>query len=52
MERGAVQVTIYFCDKLFRGNRTSKVTAFGFDAFDSPNMPPLLELGAGPFPPA
>eukprot|EP00730_Choanoeca_flexa_P020020 TRINITY_DN9788_c0_g1_i5.p1 TRINITY_DN9788_c0_g1~~TRINITY_DN9788_c0_g1_i5.p1 ORF type:complete len:993 (+),score=211.50 TRINITY_DN9788_c0_g1_i5:183-3161(+) len=41
------EVTVYFSDKLYRGNRTAKTTAFSFDAFASPNYPALLELGAG-----
>lgn len=41
------QVTVFFSDKLYRGNRCTKGTAFAFDAFLSPNFPPLLELGAG-----
>lgn len=28
-----------------RGCRTTKVNAAGFDAFDSPNLPPLAEIG-------
>ncbi len=39
------EVGLYFNNKLFRGNRSSKVYADGFDAFDSPNMPALLEAG-------
>jgi L-asparaginase len=37
------EVGLFFNNKLFRGNRSSKVYADGFDAFDSPNMQPLLE---------
>jgi len=37
------EVSLFFNNKLYRGNRSSKVYADGFDAFDSPNMPPLLE---------
>lgn len=37
------EVGLFFNNKLFRGNRSSKVYADGFDAFDSPNMDPLLE---------
>jgi len=36
------EVALYFNNKLFRGNRSIKAYADGFDAFDSPNMPPLL----------
>jgi len=39
------EVALYFNNKLFRGNRSIKAYADGFDAFDSPNMPPLLEAG-------
>ncbi len=37
------EVGLFFNNKLYRGNRSSKVYADGFDAFDSPNMPALLE---------
>ncbi|MCV2884235.1 asparaginase [Aestuariibacter sp. AA17] len=39
------EVTLFFNNKLFRGNRSRKVDADGFDAFDSPNFEPLLEAG-------
>ncbi|ORX92528.1 asparaginase-domain-containing protein [Basidiobolus meristosporus CBS 931.73] len=39
------EVSLYFNNKLFRGNRCSKVDAVNFDAFDSPNMKPLVEIG-------
>ena len=39
------EVGLYFNNKLFRGNRSIKAYADGFDAFDSPNLPPLLEAG-------
>ena len=39
------EVCLFFNNKLFRGNRTSKVHADGFEAFSSPNYPPLLEAG-------
>ncbi len=39
------EVTLFFNNKLYRGNRVRKVDADGFDAFDSPNFPPLLEAG-------
>ncbi|OFI35361.1 asparaginase [Alteromonas lipolytica] len=39
------EVSLFFNNKLFRGNRSRKVNADGFDAFDSPNFPPLLEAG-------
>lgn len=39
------EVTLFFNNTLFRGNRTTKVHADGFSAFASPNLPPLLEAG-------
>lgn len=39
------EVTVYFADKLLRGNRTTKVDAKGLDAFASGNYPPLVEAG-------
>lgn len=39
------EVSLFFNNRLYRGNRTTKVHADGFDAFDSPNLPPLLEAG-------
>lgn len=39
------EVSLFFNNKLFRGNRSRKVDADGFDAFDSPNYPALLEAG-------
>jgi L-asparaginase len=39
------EVCLYFNSKLFRGNRTRKVNASGFDAFGSPNYPPLGHAG-------
>ncbi|WON78567.1 asparaginase [Serratia sp. UGAL515B_01] len=39
------EVSLFFNNKLFRGNRTTKAHADGFDAFASPNFPPLLEAG-------
>jgi L-asparaginase len=39
------EVCIYFDNKLMRGNRTAKLSAEHFDAFDSPNYPPLAEVG-------
>jgi len=39
------EVCIYFDSKLMRGNRTTKISAELFDAFDSPNYPPLGEAG-------
>jgi L-asparaginase len=40
------EVCVYFNNKLFRGNRSKKVDANSFDAFASPNFPPLAEVGA------
>ena len=39
------EVGIYFDNKLTRGNRTTKMSAEHFDAFDSPNYAPLAEVG-------
>src|SRR5664280_2430100 len=39
------EVSIYFDSKLTRGNRTTKFSAEHFDAFNSPNYPPLAEVG-------
>jgi L-asparaginase len=39
------EVCIYFNQKLLRGNRTQKMSATRFDAFDSPNFPHLAEVG-------
>ncbi len=39
------EVTLFFNNQLFRGNRTTKVHAEGFSAFDAPNYPPLLDAG-------
>lgn len=45
-DRPAVpEVCIYFDNKLTRGNRTTKMSAEHFDAFYSPNYPPLAEVG-------
>lgn len=35
------EVCLYFCNKLYRGNRVTKVDSEGFKAFDSPNLVPL-----------
>jgi L-asparaginase len=44
--RAAVpEVCIYFEFKLYRGNRTKKQSAENFNAFESPNFPPLAEAG-------
>lgn len=39
------EVCIYFDNKLTRGNRTTKSSAEHFDAFNSPNYPPIVEVG-------
>lgn len=39
------EVSLFFNNKLYRGNRARKVDADGFDAFDSPNFPHLIEAG-------
>ena len=39
------EVTLFFNNTLYRGNRTTKAHADGFDAFASPNLTPLLEAG-------
>src|SRR5260221_10766851 len=39
------EVCLYFHSRLLRGNRTIKVNATGFDAFTSPNYPPLGTIG-------
>ncbi|NHB91740.1 asparaginase [Photorhabdus cinerea] len=39
------EVSLFFNNKLFRGNRTVKAHADGFDAFASPNCSPLMEAG-------
>ncbi|XP_066480291.1 60 kDa lysophospholipase-like [Tiliqua scincoides] len=35
------EVCLYFYNKLYRGNRVTKVDAESFNAFSSPNLPPL-----------
>lgn len=39
------EVSLFFNNTLYRGNRTTKAHADGFSAFASPNLPPLLEAG-------
>ncbi|WP_370030707.1 asparaginase [Flavobacterium sp. 28YEA47A] len=39
------EVCLYFEYKLYRGNRTTKINAEHFNAFMSPNYPPLAESG-------
>jgi L-asparaginase len=39
------EVAICFNDFVYRGNRTTKMSIGDFDAFASPNYPPLAEIG-------
>lgn len=39
------EVCLYFEYKLYRGNRTTKINAEHFEAFESANYPPLAESG-------
>lgn len=39
------EVSLFFNNQLFRGNRATKADADGFNAFASPNYPALLEAG-------
>ncbi len=39
------EVGIYMNGRLLRGTRATKVSASGFDAFESPNAAPLAEVG-------
>ncbi|MDN4503298.1 asparaginase [Alteromonadaceae bacterium BrNp21-10] len=39
------EVSLFFNNTLFRGNRSKKIHADGFGAFASPNFAPLLEAG-------
>lgn len=43
-EKAFREVCLYFSRKLMRGCRTTKVTADGYDAFESPNYPPLARI--------
>lgn len=40
------EVCLFFHHNLFRGNRTTKVSASSFDAFASPNCEPLAKVSA------
>lgn len=42
---GIPEVGICFHDTLYRGNRATKMSISDFDAFESPNFPPLAEIG-------
>ncbi len=39
------EVTLFFNNALYKGNRAKKIDASGFNAFDSPNFPVLLSAG-------
>lgn len=39
------EVTLFFNNRLFQGNRATKADADGFDAFASPNYSPLIKAG-------
>ncbi|CRK88968.1 CLUMA_CG002603, isoform A [Clunio marinus] len=39
------EVCVLFNSKLFRGNRTIKISSASLDAFDSPNVSPIAKLG-------
>ena len=40
------EVCLFFNHSLFRGNRTTKVSASDFAAFASPNLPPLATISS------
>jgi L-asparaginase len=39
------EVTVFFGRWLFRGNRVTKTSIQSYEAFESPNCPPILEMG-------
>ena len=39
------EVTLFFNNKLLRGNRSTKINADAFEAFDSPDLHPLATVG-------
>lgn len=39
------EVSLFFNNRLLRGNRSTKAYSDGFNAFDSPNLPELLNVG-------
>lgn len=39
------EVGLFFNNRLYRGNRATKADADGFNAFESPNFPALIEAG-------
>ncbi|KAF8484346.1 L-asparaginase [Gautieria morchelliformis] len=40
-----VECCLFFNHTLYRGNRVSKSSSYDFQAFDSPNFPPLVNVG-------
>ncbi|KAL3985799.1 L-asparaginase [Acanthocheilonema viteae] len=38
------EVTVFFNNKLFRGNRTVKIDNSSMEAFESPNVPPIAHM--------
>jgi L-asparaginase len=42
---GPAEVSICFDSRLYRGNRARKIKINDYDAFESPNLPPLGNLG-------
>lgn len=42
---GIPDVGVFFGNRLYRGNRTTKVSTWRYDAFESPNFAPLGEVG-------
>ena len=40
------EVSLYFGQRLLRGNRSRKLATTRLDAFDSPHYPPLAEAGS------
>lgn len=40
------EVSVVFGRRLLRGNRATKISSIALDGFDSPNFPPLADLGA------
>ena len=39
------EVCVYFGSKLYRGNRSTKISSESFNAFESPNYPTLVNVG-------
>ena len=40
-----MKVTVYFHNTLYRGNRCTKTDSSSYEAFSSPNLPPLATVG-------